>query len=138
MADNSPEGAPVSGYRNNKVLIVDDNEQITGLLKEILEMKDYEVFIASTGQKALEIYQDNEIDTVISDLNLDAQTNGLDVIKEMKKMPPKGSTGEKNPSFIISSGYSNALDRETMNKIGIKGFLAKPFVFGDLFKLLES
>jgi YesN/AraC family two-component response regulator len=115
---------------NKKVLIVDDNEQITVLLKEILEMKDYHVYVAANAKRAIEIFQENEVDTVITDIKLDAQNNGLDVIQQMKKI--------KNARFIVSSGYPNAVNRKTMDEMGIKGFLAKPFVFDDLFNLLES
>jgi DNA-binding NtrC family response regulator len=129
MMNNSTEGPPVAGGRNNKVLIVDDNEQITLLLKEILEMRDFEVYVASSASEAIEAFQGNDIDTVITDMKLDTQTTGLDVIKQMKKV--------RGARFIVSSGYANGPDKETMDEMGIKGFLAKPFVFDDLFKLLE-
>ena len=115
---------------NNKILIVDDNEQITDLLKEILEIKNYEVFVAATKSEAVEIYRDNDIETVITDLKLAENASGLDVIKEMKQI--------KNAIFIVSSGYASAGDSQSMTEMGIKGFLPKPFVFNDLFKLLES
>ena len=114
---------------NKKVLIVDDNQQITSLLKEILEMKDCDALIASTGQEALALYRDNDFDIVISDVKLE-DINGLELVKQMQSI--------KSSGFIISSGYSDAVDKETMERMGIKGFLPKPFAFDDLFKLLES
>ena len=69
-----------------KILIVDDNEQITSLLKEILEMKGYDSVIASNASEALQIYNDNQFDTVITDMQLDKDNNGIDLIKKMKEI----------------------------------------------------
>ena len=45
----------------NKILLVDDDRELTSLLKELLEMEGFEVIVASDGEQALNLL-DNTVD----------------------------------------------------------------------------
>jgi DNA-binding NtrC family response regulator len=51
----------------HRVLVVDDEPQITDVLKQFLESEDYEVFTAGSAEEALVILKENIIDVVLSD-----------------------------------------------------------------------
>lgn len=51
----------------NKILLVDDDRELTSLLKELLEMEGFEVVVASDGEQALNLL-DNSIDLLLLDV----------------------------------------------------------------------
>jgi len=116
---------------SKNILIVDDNLDIVNMLEQILETRDYTIFTANNIPDAKQIYFNNEFYVVICDLSLTPYNyDGLDLIEEFKNI--------KNTNFIVFSGYPNYLDKEKIEKLGIKGFLHKPFTINDLFKLLDE
>jgi len=113
------------------ILIIDDNYDIVNMLKQILETRDYTIFTANDVLSAKEIYFNNDFYVVICDLSLTPyKYDGLDLIEEFKNV--------KTTNFIIFSGYPNNLEKEKLEKLEIKGFLNKPFIIDDLFKLLDE
>ena len=108
-----------------RVLIVDDDPMIRGLVQAILEDSGYEVTAADDGPKAIEIL-DNEprpigFALVILDVMMPGM-NGLDVLTRMKlhghtqKLPVLMLTGEDKAEDIMA-GYS----------VGADYYITKPF-----------
>ena len=64
---------------NQKILTVDDNEEIRNIIKILLESEGYDVIEASDGETALDLI-DNTIDLVILDIMMPGKS-GLDVCK---------------------------------------------------------
>ncbi|HPV57322.1 MAG TPA: response regulator, partial [Tenuifilaceae bacterium] len=71
---------------NNKILYVDD-EQINLELFKINFRNDFDIRIANSALKGLEILQEEEIDVVISDLKM-PHMNGLEFIEKIKATNP--------------------------------------------------
>lgn len=103
------------------VLLVDDEEVIQEVCKELLENIGYKVFLANDGKKAIELYRKNqdEIDIVLLDMIM-PNMSGSEVYNRMKEMNP-------DIKVLLSSGYS--IDGETTDilKRGCNGFIQKPF-----------
>ncbi len=80
-----------------KILIVDDDPHIRMLYKEELEEEGYEVFIASSGKEALDIFSQESPDVVTLDILMPGM-DGIEVLRKMK---------EQNPSLpvIMSTAY---------------------------------
>ncbi len=80
-----------------KLLIVDDDPHIRMLYKEELEEEGYEVFVANSGQEALELFSKESPDIVTLDILMPGM-DGIEVLRKMK---------EKNPSLpvIMSTAY---------------------------------
>lgn len=69
------------------VLIVDDEKKICSLLARIIELEGFKVFQAYTGKEGLKLLRTQEILVVISDVKL-PDINGVDMVKEIKKIKP--------------------------------------------------
>ena len=113
------EKEPMTG--SELILLVDDEEMILKIGKDMLERLGYRVITAPNGKEALEIYQrdQNESDMVILDMIM-PDMSGEETYVQLKEI---------NPSIksLLSSGYSiNGKTQEILKK-GCSGFIQKPF-----------
>jgi DNA-binding NtrC family response regulator len=70
-----------------RILIVDDEEQFVQALSERLNLRDYDVTTALSGQGALEKIQSLNFDVVILDVLMPG-ISGIEVLREIKKIKP--------------------------------------------------
>jgi len=88
---------------SKSILIVDDEQIIRNVLKRKLEQNTaYTVFTADDGEPGLEIFRQNSIDLVISDL-LMVRMNGIELLRNLKQIDPK-------VPVIIITGYGTLDD----------------------------
>lgn len=114
------------------ILLVDDEEIIRVTGKKILEHMGYKVITANNGKDALNIFKEihHHIDLIIMDM-LMPKLNGRETFMEMKKINNKCKV-------IISSGFLKDNDIEELKKIGLLGFIHKPYRSNELNKLLQK
>ena len=80
-----------------KILVVDDEESIHLLYREELEDEGYQVISAMSGEDALKLFESEQPDLVILDINMPGM-DGIEVLRQMKQMKP-------NVPVILSSAY---------------------------------
>jgi PAS domain S-box-containing protein len=131
-ASSLPTSAAIPADRPGKpgaatahILVMDDDEIIRDLAREMLETCGYQVDTATGGQEALEKYAaaDNSgkpFDVVIMDLNIPGGMGGKIAIKKLLALDP----GAK---VIVTSGYFSDAVLADFLVYGFKGRLAKPF-----------
>ncbi|EBQ5939605.1 response regulator, partial [Salmonella enterica subsp. enterica serovar Enteritidis] len=67
----------------NKILLVDDDRELTSLLKELLDMEGFNVVIAHDGEQALTLLDDS-IDLLLLDIMM-PRKNGIETLKELRQ-----------------------------------------------------
>lgn len=119
------------GRKNKKkVLVVEDNPNMSGLLTDMLEVFEVESVSASDGVEALNIVNDKEFGMVISDLRMPKMT-GTELLLAVKDKYPK-------MPVVLISGYSiDSADDETVSMCA-DGFLSKPFKMNELQEVLNQ
>ena len=70
-----------------RVLIVDDEASIRGLLRQAFEMNSFEVIEASNGEEAVRTFREGGIDLVITDIIM-PDKEGLESIMDLKEIDP--------------------------------------------------
>lgn len=80
-----------------KILIVDDDPAIRMLYKEELEDEGYEVVVASSGEEALQFFEQEDPDIVTLDILMPGM-DGIQVLRHMKEKKP-------NLPVIMSTAY---------------------------------
>lgn len=70
-----------------RILIIDDEEQIRNLLREILEAEGHEIIVADNGKTGTKLYRENPAEIIITDLIMPEQ-EGLETIIELKREYP--------------------------------------------------
>jgi PAS domain S-box-containing protein len=112
------------------ILIIDDEEAIKAIGKEILERHGYNVIDVDRGEEGLKIYKKNKIDLVLLDLIMPGMS-GTRVLKELMKIDP-------NAKVIVASGYSaNGPIRDALGE-GAKQFIDKPYTLRQLVTTIRD
>jgi PAS domain S-box-containing protein len=103
------------------VLLVDDEKMILNVAVPLLNGLGYEAFTASSGQEAIEIYQNNKdgIDLIILDIVM-PDIGGEETFNRLKEINPR-------VKVLLSSGYSVNEQAAGILKRGADGFIQKPF-----------
>ncbi|MDJ0623758.1 MAG: response regulator [Desulfocapsaceae bacterium] len=115
-----------------KVLIVDDEEDMLWMLQRNLDsgIPNIETFAAQSGNEALDILNNNEINLVITDINMPGMS-GLELLTEVSSKWP-------DTKVIIMTAYpSNAFENKA-RKEGAVQFVEKPFDIQDMRKIVEE
>ncbi len=114
---------------NEKVLIVDDLEEIREILSSFLEDKGYVIYTAENGREALELIKEKEINLVLTDVRM-PEMNGYDLTRTIKKMNPK-------IGIIIMTAYTSIYTEGDIRKIGADDFISKPFNLTNVSEKVE-
>lgn len=101
----------------NKILLVDDDRELTSLLKELLEMEGFTVLVASDGEQALAV-MDNTVELVLLDIMM-PKKNGIDTLKELRQ--------QHQTPVIMLTARGSELDRVLGLELGADDYLPKPF-----------
>jgi len=114
------------------ILLVDDEESVRQLGKEMLEMVGYRVLVASDGEEALALYPQRmgDVALVIMDLIMPGM-GGKACGEALLRLDPR-------VKLLIASGYSvNGRLEETLRS-GARGFISKPYELRDLLKRVRD
>lgn len=116
-----------------KILVVDDDVQFAGMMQKALTSFGYEPILAATGKQALQHYDPQIVDLVITDL-LMPDMEGVELIMALRRRNPK-------VKFIaISGGGRNSADTylNVARKLGALKTLSKPFPLGTLREAISE
>jgi CheY-like chemotaxis protein len=104
-----------------KILIVDDNEQITKMLTTFLELKGHQCTIANDGNEGLKQIKANNYDVILLDLAM-PEFDGYSVIKNLEE-----SDTLKDHKIIVFTASTITQDElEKLVKRGVTAYLLKP------------
>jgi DNA-binding response OmpR family regulator len=112
-----------------KILVVDDDAEITKLLENYLTGEGYEVVVASSGASALTAASSAEPDLVLLDIVLGAE-DGRDVLRELRLI--------SDVPTIFLTGRGLESERIAGLKMGADDYIVKPFALGEVLARIES
>lgn len=115
-----------------RVLVVDDEADMLWMLQRNLNkgMENVEILAAESGEQALSILSDKQVNLVITDINMPGMS-GLDLLVEINNRYPQ--TG-----VIIMTAYpSNTYENQAMLKGSLR-FIEKPFDINDMRKIVQD
>ena len=118
-----------SQQRSKRVLVVDDEENIRAILMEYLNEFGYEVTCAVNGKEALQIYNKNRFDIILSDLVM-RPMDGMELLGEVKKLNP-------DALFIMITGYPSVDSAMEAIKKGARDYITKPFNIDEIKMKIE-
>lgn len=108
----------------SRILIIDDQDPIRRVLREILENEKYQVDDAANGPTALQMMKDQEYDTILCDIRM-PDMDGIEVLEQVKAM--------SDTPVIMISGHGTIDSAVEAIKKGAFDFIQKP---PDLNRLL--
>ncbi|PWT92335.1 MAG: two-component system response regulator [Blastocatellia bacterium] len=111
-----------------RVLVVDDDRASCELLREIFVSQDWLVDTALTPDEALQKAQLDNFDLVVSDINLEAEKNGLDLLKELRGQCP----------VILVTAFGSLDSAVTASREGAWDFISKPFKVEEVIAVAQQ
>src|SRR6476660_7382553 len=101
----------------NHILVVDDDQDSCDLLREIFSVEGWSVHTALDPVQALSVAEHEKIDLVVSDINLESEQSGLDLLKDLRAQCP----------VILVTGFGTLDSAVEAAKEGAWDFISKPF-----------
>jgi two-component system response regulator (stage 0 sporulation protein F) len=113
---------------NRRVLVVDDEPEVTFALEAFFSGKGYQMMTALDGSEAIQSLRQFPIDLVVLDMKMPG-VNGLEVLKYIREHCPQ-------TKVVVVTAYDVQF-QEAVQKIGVEGFLLKPFGIQALTQTIE-
>ncbi len=118
---STPHDEPQS-HVGTQILVIDDNEPLRSIMRQMLETAGYEVAEAGNGREGMQRYQDTPAELIITDILMPEQ-EGLETIRALRHANHKVKI-----IAVTGGGETGALDfRKTAELLGAKRTLQKPF-----------
>jgi DNA-binding response OmpR family regulator len=114
--------------RHRLVLVVDDDALIRRLLRDVLEVDDWEVVEATDGEHALALADSEQPVMVVLDLLMP----GLDGLEVCRRLD------HERVKVLVLSGTDDRSSKEASLAAGADAYMAKPFSSVDLLELLPE
>ncbi len=111
--------------RNLKVLIVDDQPELLGVLKEILTSEQFAVETAANGKIALDMIRKQSYDLMISDIGMPVM-DGWQLVEASKQYRPE-------MMIILISSWKNEDTEKRQRQSSVSTIIHKPFRVTELF-----
>ncbi|NMV49322.1 response regulator transcription factor [Lactobacillus reuteri] len=113
-----------------RILVAEDEQQLSHVLSSAMTASGYQVDIANNGQEAVEQAKENAYDVIILDIMMPVKS-GLEALKEIR------ATG--NPTYIMMlTAMGEEDDKVTGLDAGADDYLTKPFSLKELLARLRS
>lgn len=113
----------------SKVLIIDDEEKITRILKEAIASEGYDVETSSSAEEALPLIEKGGVDIILCDLRLGGM-DGLELLGRSRNISP-------GTDFVMMTAYASAKTAVEAMRLGAYEYLIKPFQIDEVTLLLR-
>jgi CheY-like chemotaxis protein len=129
---SEPKGAFQLPVGTERILLIDDERSILDVMQQILERLGYTVDARSDSNEALEAFRENSdgFDLVITDYTMPEMT-GENLAKAILGIRP-------DVPVILCTGFSEQIDEEKSKAIGIRAFVMKPIIMGEMAKTIRQ
>ncbi len=108
-----------------RILVIDDEPKMLGLIAHALEKDGHAVERAGSGAEAIGLSAGRAFDVVVTDLKMETDEAGIDVLRHMKGKSPAAEV-------ILITGYATIEAGARALEIGAHDFLIKPIKIGEL------
>ncbi|MEO5572832.1 MAG: sigma-54 dependent transcriptional regulator [Bacteroidia bacterium] len=112
-----------------KILIIEDDLDMSQLLKKFLTKHGYEVELAQNGRKGIAAFSASQPNLILCDYRL-GDMDGTEVLNKIKDIEP-------TIPFIIMTGYSDIRTAVNVMKLGAYDYLAKPLLPDETLQLIR-
>jgi CheY-like chemotaxis protein len=112
--------------RNKRILVVDDERNIRDILSRMLSILGFEVAVAGTGNDALNIFLNNSIALVLTDLHMPGM-DGWTLASHIKEQSP-------NTPIVVMTGSEKEPVIEKLKESRVDSVVFKPFTMKSIKK----
>nr|WP_320011211.1 cache domain-containing protein [uncultured Desulfobulbus sp.] len=123
----------LEAYRGQgeRLLVVDDFEEQRILASSMLENLGYTVITATSGEEAIELLHNENVDLVLLDMIMRPGIDGLDTYQRILMQKPEQRA-------IVVSGFAQTERVREAMRLGIQGYLKKPFTLAAMARVVAE
>ena len=115
-----------------KLLLVEDEEELVRIVQTYFRDEGYEVRIALNGEEGLKVLKNFKPDVIVSDVKM-GHMDGFEFVEALQKLPVLN----KIPVIFLTIMDDRAtVERAT--KLGVAGFMTKPFDVEELYEKIKE
>jgi PAS domain S-box-containing protein len=122
----------IGSLEGMSVLVVDDSEDTTEMVRHLLEIGGASVCSATSGFEALRIAREKEFDVVLSDISM-PEMDGFEFLSRLRQLP-----GKEDLPAVALTGFGRPEDVQRAVDEGFYAHLTKPFDIQRLAMLLQK
>jgi DNA-binding NtrC family response regulator len=112
------------------VLLVDDEKNFVEFLAERLQLREFNVITAFSGDEAINLVKENDFDVIVLDVQMPGK-NGVETLKEIKKI-------EQLSQIIMLTGHATVKTAIQGMKNGAFDYLMKPTDTDELIEMINK
>lgn len=112
------------------ILVVDDETQISDLLRDFLTQEGYQVLTAANGVEAISLGKENRLDLALLDLKMPGM-DGIELFQKLREV-------KKDIGVIIMTGYGTLKTAKQAMRLGAYDYLTKPFELGLVKSVIQK
>lgn len=132
-APAAPIAAPAAPVHPHwRILLIEDNDDARGMMRQLLAMEGHEVFDAATGTVGLQLAKTQQPDLAIVDIGL-PEMSGYDIAQHLRADPATHAVG-----LIALTGYGQEEDRHSALAAGFDFHLVKPVNINRLLEVIDQ
>ena len=113
-----------------KILVIDDEQGIRNLLDTLLRLKGYDVVLAASGRKGVELFRRERPDVVVLDLNM-PEMGGIAVLQQIRTLKPD------QPVIVLTGGGTPEKEQQ-VHALGVHEFVEKEFSLHHLGRCAQA
>ena len=116
--------------RSFTILVIDDDDRVRTLLRDILVFGGHQVIEASDGILGMKYLEEGKFDMVLTDLGMPVM-NGWEVAKWVKRKTPQTPVG-------LITGWGINLEEEKIKESGVDLIIGKPFQVSEILEAVKQ
>lgn len=118
-----------------KILVIDDEEILTRTFSRLLEKSGFGVLVASRGDDAYVMAEEEDFDLILSDIRMPGN-NGIEVVTKIHNI--RSRAGKKKIPVIFMTGFADDRLEEEARALGPVEYLSKPFDVNRVLELIRT
>jgi len=116
--------------REARILVIEDEEQVSRALSKILSQFNHQVMVANNGEEGIRLFKENKFDIVLTDLGMPG-LSGWEVCRAIKSLSPQTPVG-------MITGWGAQLSEEEIEENKLDFLISKPFDFNQILRLISE
>ncbi len=115
-----------------KVMVVDDNDEILDLFKDLFQELKYHVMLAHDGNEALQLFKKEQPDVIFLDIRMPGP-DGIETLKKLKQID-----NGNNATVVMITGYGDIETARQAMQLGAYEYLTKPIDLNAIKSICEE
>lgn len=112
-----------------RVLVIEDQEDLAALYEQALGKEGYEVSKAYTGEEGVAVFEDDGADAVVLDMTL-PEMHGVQTLQSIRGL-------NANVPVIVVTGETSDETRRKCERLGVQQYLSKPADYRDIIDAIQ-